>query len=215
MRTFVVIGLGRFGTAAATKLRELGNEVLAIDTDEETVNNIADYVTHAVVGDARDERVLHSLGVKNYDCAVIAIGNDLAASALITLSLKEQGMKRVICKAGNDMEKTALEKIGADSVIIPERVMGQKLAKTLNSERFLDFIELSGEYGMVELTVPERWIGKSLKQLNIRSRHNVNVIAVRRKEKITASMSADFTFLADDVVIVLGANGDLDKIRRL
>lgn len=215
MKTFVVIGLGRFGTAAATKLRELGNEVLAIDTDEEAVNNIADYVTHAVVGDARDEKVLHSLGVKNYDCAVIAIGNDLAASALITLCLKEQGMKKVICKAGNDMEKKALEKIGADSVIIPERVMGQKLAKTLNSERFLDFIELSDEYGMVELTVPERWIGKSLKQLNIRSKHNVNVIAVKRDGDIIVSLIADFIFCAGDTLIVLGANSNLDKIRKL
>lgn len=215
MKTFVVIGLGRFGTATAVKLRELGNEVLAIDLDKEVVNDIADYVTYAVVGDARDEKVLHSLGVKNYDCAVIAIGNDLAASAIITLCLKEQGMKKVICKAANDMEKIALEKIGADSVIIPERVMGQKLAKTLNSERFLDFIELSNEYGMVELSVPERWVGKSLKELNIRSKHSVNVIAVKRAGAMTVSLPADFCFDAGDTLIVLGANGDLDKIRKL
>lgn len=215
MKTYVVIGLGRFGIATALKLRELGNEVLAIDTNAELVEDIADSVTYAVAGDAQDERVLHSLGVKNYDCAVVAIGNNFAASALITINLKELGMKKIICKAHNDMEKKALERIGADSVIIPERVMGQKLAQTLNAERFLDFIELSDEYGVAELTVPARWIGKSLKELNLRTKFHINVIAARRSGKIDVSLPADFSFQQDDVAIILGANADLDRIRKL
>lgn len=215
MKTFVVIGLGRFGRAAAIKLRELGNEVLVIDTSSEEINDIADLVTYAVCGDARDEKVLHSLGVQNYDCAVVAIGNDLAATVIITMNLREMGMKKIICKAGSDLEKQALEKIGADNVIIPERVMGQKLAQTLNSERFLDFIELSDEYGVVELTVPEGWVGGSLAELDIRSKHHVNVIAIRRKGKITVSLSPDFTFQRGDIAIVLGDTNNLNRIRRL
>lgn len=215
MKTYVVIGLGRFGVAAALKLQELGNEVLAIDTNAELVESISDSVTYAVVGDAQDERVLHSLGVKNYDCAVVAIGNDLAASVLITLNLKDLGMKKIICKAHDDLEKRALEKIGADRVIIPERVMGQKLAQTLNAERFLDFIELSEEYSVAELTAPARWVGHSLQELNLRNKYHINVIAAKRGGHVLVSLPAEFCFEQEDVVILLGANADLARIRKL
>lgn len=119
MKTYIVIGLGRFGTAVATKLYELGNEVLAIDAREENIQPIANHVTHAVVGDARDEEVLRALGVRNFDCAIVAIGEDLAASVLVTLTLKELGVPAVICKASSEVYKRALEKVGADRVVIP------------------------------------------------------------------------------------------------
>lgn len=215
MKTFVVIGLGRFGRATAIKLRELGNEVLAIDEDQEEIENIADYVTHAACGDAKDEKVLRSLGVQEYDCAIVAIGGDLASSIVITLTLREMGMKKIICKAADDLEKKALEKVGADQIIIPERIMGQKLAQTLSSERFLDFIELSDEYSVVELTVPTEWVGRSLVALNIRSKYNVNIIGVRSQGKFNVSLTADFAFREGDVAVILGAMSALKKIRKL
>ena len=148
MKTYVVIGLGRFGTAVAAKLQELGNEVLVIDENEEEVQKLSDLVTYAVVGDARDEEVLESLGVGNYDCGVVAIGEDLAASVLITLNLKSLGVPNVICKAKDEQQKRALEKIGADRVVIPEREMGMKLAQNLVSSSVLYFLQLSNACGI-------------------------------------------------------------------
>ena len=142
-KTYVVIGLGRFGTAIASRLFALGNEVLAIDTDAGKVQHAEPFVTYAVIGDARDEEVLRSLGVNNYDCAVVAIGKDLATSVIVTLNLKELGIQRVICKATDEIQKKALEKVGADRVVVPEREMGFKLAQALTSSSVRVFIELS------------------------------------------------------------------------
>ncbi|MFI3313190.1 MAG: TrkA family potassium uptake protein, partial [Eubacteriales bacterium] len=165
MKTYVVIGLGRFGQAVAKKLYDLGNEVMAIDASDENVQQMANFVTHAVVGDARDETVLKALGVRNYDCAVVAIGSDLAASILITLTLKEYGVPSVICKASSELNKKALERVGADRVVIPEREMATKLAQSLARSSILDFIELSNDYGILEFAAPKNWFGKSLRQL--------------------------------------------------
>ena len=133
MKTFVVIGLGRFDTAVATELCELGHEVLAIDASEESVQQVADRVTHAVTGDARDPAVLRALGVRNYDCAIVAVGDDVGNSALITLNLKDIGVKRVICKAQSHVHRKVLEKIGADRVVFPEHEMGDRKSTRLNS----------------------------------------------------------------------------------
>ena len=160
MKTYIVIGLGRFGTSVATRLYELGNEVLAIDAKEENIQQISDRVTHAAVGDARDEAVLRALGVRNFECAIVAIGEDLAASILITLTLKELGVPAVICKASNEAYKRALEKVGADRVVIPEREMAAKLAQNLSCSNIQDFIELSDTYGIADVAVPESWVGK-------------------------------------------------------
>ncbi|MFQ9916583.1 MAG: potassium channel family protein [Flavonifractor plautii] len=143
MKTFVVIGLGRFGSAVATELSSLGHEVLAVDEREDHVQRVAEKVTHAVTGDARDPSVLRALGVRNYDCAVVAVGDDIGNSALITLNLKEIGVKRVICKAQSHVHRKVLEKIGADRVVFPEHEMGVKLAQGLSSSNVLNFIELS------------------------------------------------------------------------
>lgn len=159
-KTYVVIGLGRFGTAIASRLYALGNEVLAIDTDAAKVQHAEPFVTYAVIGDARDEEVLKSLGVKNYDCAVVAIGKDLATSVIVTLNLKDLNIPVVICKATDEIQKKALEKVGADRVVVPEREMGVKLAQALTSSSVLDFIELSSDYGIAEVAVPENGSGK-------------------------------------------------------
>ena len=213
MKTYAVIGLGRFGSAAAARLEELGNEVLAIDKSEENVQRLADRVTHAVVGDARDEAVLRSLGVRGVDCAVVAIGSDIAASVLVTLSLKDMGVKQVICKASDEVHKRALERIGADHVVIPEREMALKLAQRLASPNLLDFIELSDEYGIAEAEIPDAWVKKTIRELDVRVKYHLDILGVRRRERLRLSPGADFKFSEGDAVVVLGRNEDLAEIR--
>ena len=212
-KTYVVIGLGKFGTAVAERLYELGNEVLAIDECTENVQRIEHSVTYAVVADARDENVLRSLGVKNYDCAIVAIGTDLAASVITTLNLKELGVTQVICKATDETQKRALEKIGADRVLIPEREIGIKLAQTISSTSILDFIELSREYGIAELPTPAHWAGKTLRELNVRAKYGVNIIALKSGSKVNVSPAADAVLQADAVLVVVGSNEQLAKLK--
>lgn len=212
-KTYVVIGLGKFGTAVAERLYELDNEVLAIDECTESVQRIENKVTYAIVADARDENVLRSLGVKNYDCAIVAIGTDLAASVITTLNLKELGVPQVICKATDETQKRALEKIGADRVLIPEREIGIKLAQTISSTSILDFIELSREYGIAELPTPAHWAGKTLRELNVRAKYGVNIIALKSGSKVNVSPAADAVLQADAVLVVVGTNEQLAKLK--
>lgn len=217
MKTFVVIGLGRFGTAVATELCELGHEVLAIDASEEGVQQVADRVTHAVAGDARDPAVLRALGVRNYDCAIVAVGDDVGNSALITLNLKEIGVKRVICKAQSHVHRKVLEKIGADRVVFPEHEMGVKLAQGLSSSNVLNFIELSDDYGIVETKIPKSWSGKTIQELDVRARHKVTIIAVRRgeEEALTVAPGASFRLESGDAVVILGRTEDINRLQEL
>ena len=215
MKTFMVIGLGRFGSAVALKLQELGNEVMIVDANADHVQRLSDHVTYAVVADARDEEVLESLGAKNYDCAVVAIGEDLAASILITLNLKSLGVPQVICKAKDEQQRKALEKIGADRVLIPERETGIKLAQKLTSESVLDFIELSNEFGIVEIKTPTPWVGKNLRTLNVRAKYGVSVIALRKGEQIVVALDPDHELSAGDVLVLIGGNDQLAGVQKL
>jgi len=217
MKTFVVIGLGRFGTAVARELSALGHEVLAVDEDEEAVEKVADKVTHAVAGDARDVAVLKALGVRNYDCAVVAVGGDIGNSALITLNLKEQGVKKVVCKAQSHVHQRVLEKIGADRVIFPEHEMGVKLAQGLSSSNVLNFIEISEDYGIVELETPKSWVGKTIRELDIRKHYHVNVIAVRAAQSgaLHVSPIADYALRDGDCVEVLGRYEDINRLHEV
>ncbi len=217
MKTFVVIGLGRFGTAVATELCKLGCEVLGIDAHEEPVQAIADQVTHAVCGDARDPAVLKALGVRNYDCAIVASGNDVGSSALITLNLKELGISEVICKAQSHTHRKVLEKIGADKVIFPEYESGVKLAQGLSSASILNFIELSEDYGIVELQPPKGWLYKTIKDADVRNTHHVNVIAVRNPQthELDVAPGGDYVMTPGDVLVTLGRSEDIDKLHDL
>lgn len=215
MKTYIVIGLGRFGISVAMRLYELGNEVLAIDANEENIQQIANHVTHAVVGDARDEAVLRALGVGNYDCAIVAIGGDLAASILVTLTLKELGVPAVICKASNEIYKKALEKVGADRVVIPEREMALKLAQSLASSNVLDFIELSSDYGIAEVSAPGAWIGKSIRDLNVRAKYGVTILCLKQGEQMDILPSADDVIAPDTAVVVLGSNDQIARMQKL
>lgn len=212
MKNFTVIGLGRFGTAVAEELCELGHQVLAIDTDADQVQRIADQVTHAVAGDARDPAVLNALGVADCDCAVVAVGNDVGSSALITLRLKEAGVPRVVCKAQSHVHQRLLEKLGADRVIFPEHEMGIKTAQGLAHSSVLNFIELSPEYSIVEVDLPEGWNGKTIRELDVRAKYNVNVIAVRQGPDINVAPGANCVLSAGDKLIVLGRDTHISAL---
>lgn len=218
MKTYVVIGLGRFGTAVATELCRLGHEVLAIDESEDRIQNIADQVTHAVAGDARDPAVLRALGVRNYDCAIVAAADDVGSSALVTMNLTEMGVQKVICKAQSMVHLKVLEKIGADMVVFPEYEMGMKLAQNLSSSNILNFIELSEDYGIVELAAPKSWQGHSIRDLNVRAKYKVNIIAIRRNGEdadLQLTPVADYVIAPGDVVVTLGRYEDIDLLHEL
>lgn len=215
MKSCVVIGLGRFGSEVARELCRQGCQVLAMDVNQELVSQIANDVTHAVVGDGQDKGVLRALGVREFDCGVIAIGDDLAASVLVTMNLKELGVAQVICKAHDETHRRVLEKLGADRVVIPEQEQGARLARSLSSRNVLDYIELSQEYGIIEIPVPGSWRDKSLKELNVRAALGLNILAIRRGGQINVSPGADFIFEQQDVVVVLGDSTALKKVEKL
>lgn len=215
MNSYVVVGLGRFGTQVARQLCALGCEVLAMDVDSDLVQQIASEVTHAVVADAQDKEVLKALGVKDMDCAIVAIGDNLAASVLATMNMKELGVGYLVCKAHDETHRKVLEKLGADRVVIPEYENATRLARSLSTPNVLEYIELSEEYGIVEVPAPKQWRGKTLKELNVRAKLGVNVLAVRRNGKINVSPAADFIMESGDVVVALGDSVALKALQRL
>ena len=197
MKSYVVIGLGRFGTELATRLYARGEEVMVIDTDEQLIDKIADKVTRAVAADARDLDVLTKLGVENFEHAIVAVGSDLASSALITMNLKSLNVPYILCKAHDDTYREILERLGADKVIIPEREVADKLALGMTQAGVMEYIELSQEFGIVEM------VGKTIRELELRTRYGVNVIAVRG-EGDTIKIPPDIdTPIPEDVVMVM------------
>ena len=215
MKSYVVIGLGRFGQTLARQLCLLGAEVLAMDTNNDLVQQVADEVTHAVVGDAQDKDVLRALGVRDFDCAIVAIGTNLAASVLTVMNLQELEVPYIICKAHDETHSRVLKKLGVDKVVIPEQENAARLARSLNSHNVLDYIELSEDYGILELPAPKGWIGKTLKELNIRAKLGVNIIAVESGKKTNVSPSADYQILEGDIMVVLGDNYSLEAVQKL
>ena len=215
MKSFAVIGLGLFGSSVARQLCALGAEVLAIDTNSDLVQPVSGDVTTAAVADARDLEVLRALGAQECDCAVVAIGDDLAVSVLATMNLKELGIPQIICKAHDETHRKVLEKLGADKVVIPEKEVADKLARSLTSHNVLDFIELSNDYGIVEINTPKEWIGKSLKELDVRARLGVNIIAIERNDKVSVSPRAEFELAKNDILVVLGDYDSLTMMQEI
>lgn len=215
MKSYIVIGLGRFGGEVARRLYKQGCEVLVVDSSAELVQQISDEVTHAVVGDARDKSVLRALGAKEFDCGIVAIGDSLADSVLATMNLKELGVPYIVCKAHDETHRQVLLKLGADRVVIPEKEQAARLAKSLSATNVLDYIELSEDYGIIEVPAPASWVNKSLIELNIRAKLGVNIIAVRTEGDITVSPSADYRIDAKDVMVVLGDSKALKAVQKL
>jgi trk system potassium uptake protein TrkA len=215
MKSYVVIGLGRFGRTLAKQLCMLGAEVLAIDVHQDLVQQVAEDVTHAVVGDSQDKDVLRALGVRDFDCAIVAIGSNLAASVLTVMNLQELGVPYIISKAHDETHSRVLQKLGVNKVVIPEQENAARLARSLNSHNVLDYIELSEEYGILELPAPRGWVGQTLKELNVRAKLGVNIIAVESGKKTNVSPSADYLIQEGDVMVVLGDNYSLEAVQKL
>ena len=214
MKSYLVIDLGRFGGEVARSLCRQGCEVLAMDVSSDLVNQIAGEVTHAVVGNAQDKEVLRALGAGSFDCAIIAIGDNLAASVLTVMNLKELEVPYVVCKAHDETHRRVLEKLGVDRVVIPELEYAQRLARSLYSHNVLDYIELSKDYGILEIPAPKSWAGKTLKELNVRAKLGINIIAVKNGAETNVSPSADYAIRAEDVLAVLGDNVALEAVQR-
>lgn len=215
MNSYVVIGLGLFGSSVARQLCALGAEVLAIDIHPELVQQISSDVTSAVVADARDADVLRALGAHECDGAVVAIGDDLAGSVLATMNLKELGVKHIVCKAHDEVHRKVLQKLGADKVVIPEKEVADKLARSLTSHNVLDFIELSSDYGIMEIPAPKTWVGKNLKELDVRAKLGVNIIAIQRHGKVSVSPRAEFLIEKNDILVVLGDYDSLSIMQEI
>jgi len=215
MKRVIVIGLGIFGFNIAKDLYENGIEVVAVDKDKEMIQKIKDFSTKAILADGTDKEVLESIGIQEDDVVIISFGEDLAASTLITLHLKEMKVKRIIVKAPNEDHKRVLEKVGATEVIIPEREMADKVAKGLISPNVLDYIPLSEDYTICELAPPSGFFGKTIGELHLRSRYHVEVIAVREvlPDRIQMVPRADFVIKDSDVLVVIGKEEDVQKIK--
>ena len=215
MKSYIVIGLGRFGTEVARQLFKHGCEVLAMDTNADLVNQVSNEVTHAVVGDARDKGVLRALGAGDFECAIVAIGANLADSVLATMNLKELGVPYIVGKAHDETHRQVLTKLGADQVVIPEKENAARLARSLSNPNVLEYIELSDEYGIIEVPAPKRWQEKTLKELNVRAKLGVNIIAVKRDSQINVSPAADYKIMAGDIMVVLGDTNALKTVQKL
>lgn len=210
-KEFAVIGLGRFGGSICHELAQLGMEVMAIDLDEDKVNAFANIASHAVIADSTDEMVLKSLGIRNFDHVVVAIGDNLNASILTTLILKELGVKNITVKAQNDYHEKVLAKIGADHIVHPERDMGKRIANNITSNSVLDYLELSDEHSIVEIMANDKIDGHSLIELNIRAKFGLNIMAIKRGKEVIISPRATENIEKGDILIVIGHDNDVDR----
>lgn len=211
-KTFAVLGLGKFGSSVAEALTKAGAEVLAVDTDEEIVNNIAPNVTHAVRADVCDMEVLKSLGISNMDGVVVAITGSLDASIMATIMAKELGVPYILAKANNAIHTKILEKVGATRVIVPEKESGIRMAYQLIAKNFLDIIPLSEKVSMVELSVKPEWVGKSLRQLNFRQKASANVVAMKQGEEVVVTMDPDKPLTEDMILWVTTEKKNMEKL---
>lgn len=218
-KQYAVIGLGRFGYAIARTLSEFNCEVIAIDRDEDKVNAVADFVVYAVQLDAMDEKALRSVGVQNVDAAIVSIGENIEASILVAMRLKEIGINNIIAKAVTDLHGKVLEHLGVNRIIFPERDMAVRVAHSLTRPAILEQLELSQDYSIVEIPSPKILVNKSLQESKLRSRFGVNLIAVKRKvlekEEWNVNPKAEDVLREGDILVVIGSNKDLDKLGSL
>lgn len=212
---YAVIGLGRFGLNIATKLFESGQEVLGVDVNEERVDESHPFLTHALIADSTDEEALKSIGIRNFDTVIVAIGDDIQASILSVLLLKELGVKKVIAKALNKLHGQVLRKVGADWVVHPERDMGIRVAHQLLSPNVLNFIEISKDYSVEEVKIPEQMKDKTLREIDLRAKFNLSVIAIRHGSDINISPSPDKKINQGDVLVVIGENRYLERFANI
>jgi trk system potassium uptake protein TrkA len=212
MKQFIVLGLGRFGSAVATTLVELGHEVLGVDNDEERVDALKDKITQAVQADITEEKVLKELGVKNFDAAIVSIATDLEASILVTMMLKEMGLKYIIAKAQSALHGKVLERIGVDKIVFPERDMGRRIARNLIIPNIKDYIELEPDYSVIEIETLPEFVDKTLGELDLRNKYGINVLAIKRNDSFNISPQAKDVIKKDDFLIVIGETKKITEL---
>jgi len=209
---FAVIGMGRFGSSVVHTLHEMGHHVLAMDKDEEALRRVADYATHAVQIDATDPEALRAVGITNFDAVIVSIGADVQESILTTLLLKEMGVKKVVSKAVDELQGRVLEKVGADLVVRPERDMAVRVARSLASRNVVDMLELSPSYLVEEVSVSDKLSGRSLSDLDLRTRFGVNVLLIKRDSQILITPPPETQLQAGDVLVVVGEKQGLSRL---
>lgn len=211
MKSFLVIGLGKFGSYLSVKLASLKNEVMVVDKDEEAVKNVASYVNNCSIVDCTNEEVLKQLGVRDFDYVFVCIGDDFKSSLEITSMAKELGAENVISMAGDDLHAKFLLKNGADKIVYPEKNIAEKLAVKYSADTVFDYIELTEDYFISEINVPDIWIDKSIREANIRAKHSINILATKVDDKVSPMPGADYIFSGDEHLIVMGKNTDIQK----
>ncbi len=211
MKSILLIGLGRFGRHMAQKLHELGHDVLAIDKNEERVNDILPYVTNAEIGDSTNEQYIASLGVRNFDLCVVAIGDDFQSSLETTVLLKDYGAPNILARANRDIQAKLLQRNGADHVVYADKEMAIRAAVKYSSDNVFDYIELSDNYSIYETPVPAPWVGKTIIQINVRQKHHVSILATRHGDVLDPLPKTDHVFTSDESLLILGDNKDIQK----
>ncbi len=214
VKSFIIFGLGRLGSTVAKTLYNMHNDVLAVDMNPERVKYVSENVTTAIEADLMDEDVFDDLGLSNFDCAVIAIGSSLDSAIMATIACVEAGIPLIVAKAPTKRYGHILKRLGAHTIIYPEIDMGMRLAKQLTDNGITDYFELSDDYGIVEYEVAEDWVGKSIRELQLRSEFNVNVIAIRRAKDLIVRHVAEEVLNRNDIIIFFGSDDDLKQIQK-
>lgn len=211
MKSILLIGLGRFGRHVAMHLYQLGHQVMAVDHVEERVDAALPFVTSALIGDSTNRNFLNTLGVRNYDVCIVAIGNDFQSSLETTSQLKELGAKLVVSRAARDVQAKFLQNNGADEVVYPERQLAKWTAIRYSADHILDYIELDEDHAMFEVPVPGNWAGRTVGQIDIRKKFSINIMGIKKDGKLELSVSPDTVLGREDTMLVLGRNRELQK----
>ncbi len=211
MKSILLIGLGRFGKHVAETLCQLGHQVMAVDSEEDRVNAVLPYVTNAQIGDSTNEDFLMSLGVSNFDVCIVAIGDNFQNSLETTSLLKELGAVFVVSRAARDVHAKFLLRNGADEIVYPERQLAHWTAIRYSSDHIFDYIELDDDYAIYEISVPEKWVGKTILQLDIRKKYQINIMALKRNKKLNMNITPETLLREDETMLVLGSYGDIQK----
>ncbi len=211
MKSILLVGLGRFGKHIAIHLNELGHQVMAVDCVEERVDAVLPFVTNAQIGDSTNAGFLESLGIRNYDVCIVAIGNDFQSSLETTSLLKELGARLVVSRAARDVQAKFLLRNGADEVVYPEKQLAKWTAIRYTADHILDYIELDEDHAMFEVSVPKEWVGRTIGQIDIRKKFNINIMGIKKRGKLELSVSPDAVLESEDTMLVLGRNKSLQK----
>ena len=215
MKSILLIGRGRFGKHVAIKLNKLGHQVMAVDSSEERVSDVLPFVTNAIIGDSTNEAFLSSLGVGNFDVCIVTIGSDFQSSLETTSLLKELGAKMVVSRASRDVHEKFLLRNGADEVVYPEKQLASWTAIRFSSDHILDYIELDGDHAVYEVMVPSSWQGKTVGELDIRRKYNINILGTRHNDKLDLSVTPNTMFTSEHTLMVLGTYRDVQKCFKL